>query len=41
MSNQHQAHPGTLSVWAGEQKYWQGSTQVPVVLVTAVIPSGF
>ncbi len=32
MSDQHQPHPGTLSVWAGEEKnMWQGSTQVPVV----------
>jgi cystathionine gamma-synthase len=32
MSNHHQPSPGTLSVWAGEEKnLWQGATQVPVV----------
>jgi cystathionine gamma-synthase len=32
MSDQHQHRPGTLSVWAGEEKnLWQGATQVPVV----------
>lgn len=32
MSDQQQPQPGTLSVWAGEEKnMWQGSTQVPVV----------
>jgi cystathionine gamma-synthase len=32
MSEQHQPQPGTLSVWAGEEKnVWQGATQVPVV----------
>ena len=32
MSNQHQPSPGTLAVWAGEEKnLWWGATQVPVV----------
>jgi cystathionine gamma-synthase len=32
MSSQPHARPGTLSVWAGEEKYsWWGATQVPVV----------
>jgi len=32
MSNQGQPGPGTLSVWAGEEKQsWWGATQVPVV----------
>ncbi|MFL7839732.1 MAG: cystathionine gamma-synthase family protein [Candidatus Promineifilaceae bacterium] len=30
--NSHELHPGTLAVWAGEEKdFWQGATQVPVV----------
>ena len=32
MTNNNQPHPGTLSVWAGEDEYLlQGATQVPVV----------